>query len=204
MAKKVRQVKLVSEDISKNSGKELSHTISKIKAHERLYTFYLVIFFMVVICISAYLGFKVDPSIIYDSNYNYSSFSMSGQLLSLKSKDIMSDAEGVKSIPYTLNYQNTTDRKINFIVRLAVDEDSVKACECGDKIIDYRKIRYAYDDNYVNSFKDESMIIAAGTVKPMESGTFDVRIWLDESLDKNSECYYYGKFVIEELEDMDE
>ena len=75
MAKVIRQLKtkkrkkLAEEDINKNSGKEISHTISKIKAHERFYTFILVIIFMVTISVSVFLGLKVDSYQLYDASY---------------------------------------------------------------------------------------------------------------------------------------
>ena len=42
MAKR-KKYRLKQSDVVKNSGKEISHTISKIKAHERFYTTILVI-----------------------------------------------------------------------------------------------------------------------------------------------------------------
>ena len=203
MAKKIRQVKLVEEDINKNSGKEISHTISKIKAHERLYTFVLVVIFMFTISITAFLGLKVDSYQLYDASYFYSHFSMKGQNITLSKKNIMSDVNGLVSKPYTLEYNNNTNKNINFIVRFAKDEEETANCNCANKIIDYHKIKYSIDGVNVKQFTDDAMIISAGMVQKRSGGTFTVRLWLDESLKNKDDCLYYGKFILEELEDMD-
>lgn len=203
MAKKIRQVKkLVEEDIHKNSGKEISHTISKIKAHERFYTFILVIVFMVTISISVFLGFKVDSYQLYDASYYYSSFTLSGQLVALTDKSVMNDIEGLTSKKYTLHYSNNTIHNINFLIRFAEDPESIEKCKCKDKIVDYHMIKFSIDGETVQTFSDESMILTAGMVPSREDGTFEVRMWLDDSL-KDQDCFYYGKFILEELEDMD-
>ena len=48
MAKKIRGVKLKSDDINKNTGRDISHTISKIQANEKKYTIILVLVFMAI------------------------------------------------------------------------------------------------------------------------------------------------------------
>ena len=201
MAKKIRQVKLVEEDIRKNSGKEISHTISKIKAHERFYTFILVIVFMITISLSIFLGLKVDDYQLYDASYYYSSFSMSGQTVTFTSKNIMSDKEGLINAPFTLRFSNNTNRHINYLIRFAVDEEMLEQCKCRDKIIDYHKIKFSLDGKTVQQFSDETMFITAGMIPSRDEGELDVHFWIDESV--KGDCLYYGKFILEELEDMD-
>ena len=202
MAKKIRQVKLVEEDISKNSGKEISHTIAKIKAHERLYTFLLVLVFMVTISVSIFLGFKVDSYQLYDASSYFSSFSYSGQSIILTSKDVMSDENGLDSVPYTLHYTNNTEKNINFLLRFALDEEALEKCNCKDKIVDYKKLKYSIDGEKIEQFNGETMIFTAGMIAPQEDDTFSVHLWIDESV--QDDCLYYGKFILEEIEDMDQ
>ena len=209
MAKVIRQLKtkkrkkLAEEDINKNSGKEISHTISKIKAHERFYTFILVIIFMVTISLSVFLGLKVDSYQLYDASYYLSSFTLSGELVTLTQKQVMNDLEGLSSKSYTLQYSNHTDHDVNFLIRFAKDESQVAKCKCEDKIVDYQKIKYSIDGEHVQQFSDETMILSAGMIPSGQSDEFKVRLWLDESLTDTEECYYCGKFILEELEDMD-
>ena len=206
MAKKIRQVKQVKlkeEDINKNSGKEISHTINKIKEHEKLYTFFLVIIFMVTISLSVFLGLRVDSYQLYDASLYDSSFSMSGQLVTLNHDQVMSDEDGLKSKEYTLSYKNSTGRNVNFIIRFSLDEERVKKCECSSDLVDYQKIKFSLDGKKVQQFTDETMIITAGMVKNRKSDELKIHIWLDESLQDSNNCIYYGKFIFEELEDMD-
>ena len=46
MGKKIRGVKLKAEDINKNNGKEISHTINKIIANERKYNYKSTFYFI--------------------------------------------------------------------------------------------------------------------------------------------------------------
>ena len=208
MAKKIRQVKkskqvkLAEEDINKNSGKEISHTISKIKEHERLYTFILVIVFMVTISLSIFLGLKVDPYQIYNSNYYMPSFTLTDELVTLSQKNVISDLEGLSSKTYILKYYNNTDHDINFLIRFATDEDTKDRCNCDEKIVDYSHIRFSVDGQHVQQFTDETMIISAGMIKSRQEDEFRVRLWLDETVPEG-DCFFYGKFILEELEDMD-
>jgi len=201
MAKKIRQIKLAKEDINKNSGKEISHTISKIQAHERLYTFLLVIVFMVTIPIFVFFALKVDEYQLYDPSYYLSSFSLSGQSVTLTSDNIMSDEEGLKSPQYTLDFSNNTNHSVNYIIRFAEDEDMFEKCECKDKVIDYHMIKYSLDGKTVHQFTDETMIITAGMIKDKADDYLNIRFWIDDSI--KDEAFYYGKFILEELEDMD-
>ncbi len=210
MAKIIRQIKkkkrskLAEEDINKNSGKEISHTISKIKAHERFYTFILVIIFMITISLSVFLGLRVDSFKIYDASYYASNYSLNGELITLNQNDIMSDADGLLSFEHTVNYTNHTDHNINYIIRFAEDEESFERCKCSDKKIDYHAIKYSIDGKTVHQFSEETMIITAGMVSVHNTGEMHIRLWIDEKYNKNSECFFYGKFILEELENMDQ
>ena len=206
MAKKIRQVKqskLKEEDINKNNGKEISHTISKIKEHEQLYTFFLVIIFMITICLSIFLGLRVDSYKIYDSSLYDASMSMSGELVALSKENVQSDMDGLQSPVYTLKYKNNLGRDINFIIRFSPDVERIESCGCENKIVDYQKIKFSLDGKTVQQFTDETMIITAGMLKSRNNDELKIRIWLDESLTEQEECYYFGKFLFEELEDMD-
>ena len=65
--KKIRGVKLKAEDINKNTGKDISHTISKIQANERKYTIILIIFFVSLFFVVGYFSLRVNT----DGLFNY-------------------------------------------------------------------------------------------------------------------------------------
>lgn len=202
MARKIKQAKLFKEDIHKNSGKEISHTITKIKKHEKLYTFILVIIFMCTISISAFLGLSVDKYKLYDASYYASNFTMRGQLVALSSANVMNDENGLKSQKYTVKYSNNTSKNINYLLRFAMDEETLERCDCMDKVVPYHKLRFSLDGKSVQQFTDETMVLTAGMISSRKSDSVKVRLWIDDSVE-DSDCLYYGKFIIEELEDMD-
>ncbi|MBR3211260.1 MAG: hypothetical protein IKF71_04940 [Bacilli bacterium] len=202
MARKRKRIRIKAEDVTKNSGKEISHTITKIKKHEKLYTFILVVIFMITISLSFLIGLSSDKYQWYDESLYDSNISLSGRLVALSSKNVMSDAEGLKSDTYDIKFSNNTSNYINYILRFALDEETVERCDCRDQIISFDKIKYSLDGKKVNRFTEETMIITTGMLKAKESDSLKVHIWLDESVEEE-ECLYYGKFVLEQLEDMD-
>ena len=204
MAKKIRSVKKIrQEDISKNTGKEISSTIARFKMHEKRYTFYLVVIFMLTIMISAYFGLKVDTYSLYDSTSNDkgSYLSFSSRLVFLNQKNIMNDVEGLQSNSYLVDFSNTTAETINYIIRLVLDEDSIEQCNCVNEIVEYDKIRYSVDGENVLSFQDDSMVVETGTLHSQKSEKINIRFWLNDQVDA-SKCHFYGRLVFEELGDI--
>ena len=203
MAKKIRNIKRIKqEDITKNTGKEIGSTIARFKMHEKRYTFYLVVIFMLTIMISAYFGLKVDSYHLYDSSKNKGSYlSFSSRLVFLNQKNIMSDLDGLKSSTYLVDFSNTTAESINYIIRLVLDEDSIEQCNCENEIVDFDKIRYSIDGKSVLSFRDENMIIETGTIQSQKNEKFNIRFWLNDQVD-TSKCHFYGRLIFEELKDI--
>ena len=200
MARKIKNNKKIKqEDITKNTGKELSSTIARFKKNERKYTFYLVIVFMVTIVVSCYFGLKIDTYKIYDSSVNSSYFSFSSSLVSLNQKHIMDDLEGLKSEYYSLDLSNTTSSTINYVIRLILDEDTVKRCNCADDIVEYDKIRYSLDGETVLSFNNPEMIVETGSIPSKKKEKLSVRFWLDDSVDAEK-SHFYGRLVFEDNE----
>ena len=205
MEEKGKKNSLKNEEVKKSSGgKKVSRTIEVIKKHERLYTGILVIIFMIVILTSVYLGLKADTIKLYDTRFDPpSSLSVSGQLISLTNKNIMSDREGLDSEKITLKYLNNTGRNINFVIRFIEDEETLEKCNCKDKILDYKKIKFSLDGVKVQTFKNEDMVVTTGSIKNRKTDTIGIKFWIDEEEDKLKECFYYGKLIFEELKNMD-
>ena len=204
MRKKGNISSLSEKEIKKNNGKRISKTVEIIKKHEKLYTAVLVIIFMIVIVTSVYLGLKADTIRLYDTRFDPpSSLAVSSQIISLTNKNIMSDREGLDSEKITLKFLNNTGRNLNFVIRFLPDEETIKKCNCEDKIIDFTKIKFSLDGKKVQTFKNEDMIVTTGMLKNRKTDTIGIKFWIDEKEDKLEECYYYGKLVLEELKNMD-
>ena len=197
MAKKIRNVKLKSEDIQKNSGKNISHTISKIKAHERFYTTILVLVFMVIISLGIYIAIRVNPYYIYAEDLDRGEgFSYTSRLIYLNQKNI-----GDKDNEYEITLSNMTNNNINYIMRMVPDDESINACNCGDSIISYTELRYSLEDTIERSFSDSNMIFTTGNIHPLERETIPIKIWIREDFESDN-CNFYGKIVLEKIEDM--
>lgn len=204
MAKKIKNVKKIKQsDISKNTGKEIGSTIARFKMHEKRYTFYLVVIFMLTIMVSAYFALRVDSYHFYDSsNNNQGSYlSFSSRLVFLNQKNIMSDLDGLNSNSYLVDFSNTTAETINYIIRLVLDEDSIQQCNCENEIVEYDKIRYSIDGKNVLSFHDDNMIIETGTIPSKKSEKFNIRFWLNDQVD-SSKSHFYGRLIFEQLGDI--
>ena len=194
MAKKIRGAKVKKEDIQKNSGKNISHTISKIKAHERYYTTLLVILFMFVITISMYFGLKVSSKMNYtldESEYS-NGFSYTGRLVSLNNKN----NDNMNSI-YTVTLSNMTNNNVNYLLRIEKDEETIKNCNCESNIVSYDKIRYSLEDRVERSFTNNDMVLTTGFVHPLEREEIPIKIWL---VNENEGEQFFGKIVMEQIQ----
>lgn len=187
------------QDILKNSGREVSHVISAIKKHERLYLAMLAVIFMVTICFSGYLALKVDSSFTAVPEKYQNHLSMTGSLLSLSSQNVLNEEDGLKSSVIPLSFQNGSGDNVNYVIRLVRDQDRISMCDCEDKIVSYQDLRFSLDGKTVQKFQDGEMVLTTGMIPNLEEEKISLRIWIDESVSYDS--YYYGKFLLEELEE---
>lgn len=203
MAKKIRQVTLTEEDILKNSGKDISHSIAREKKKEKIYTFVLVIAFIITIPMAIFLSFRVDSKKLFDAGfYKDASISLNGEFITLDDESVLTDNEALAKEPYTIQYNNLTTNNINFIIRFAKDENAIATCDCNNKLLDYHKIKYSIDGKTVHSFSDETMLITADMIRAREKEQLKIWLWIDDKVSKK-DVIFLGKIVLEELEDMD-
>lgn len=188
-----KKYKLKQNDIVQNSGKEISHTISKIKAHERLYTTILVMFFMAIITTSAYFALRITPSKIKGTNIyiDENGFSYSTNLVFLNNSTIDKD----NSNEYTINISNKTEKNENYVIKLSLNEEFIKNCNCEDQLVTIDKIRYTIDNGIERKIENKDMILSTGFIKNNDINTLKVKLWL-EDVDEDEESYFYGKLEI--------
>ena len=204
MAKKIRQVKLTEEDIVKNNGKDISHSIAKLKKQERIYTIVFALFFVIMIPLIIFLSFRVDTTQLFDySYYKDVNVLLNGQFITLDNSSILKDSDALNKDPYIIKYNNLTNNNINYIIHFAKDEKAISLCNCNDKLLDYHKIKYSIDGKTVHSFSDESMLITANMIRARKKDEFKIWIWIDEKVKDDNDVLFLGKIVLEELEDMD-
>ena len=191
MAKKIRNVKLHEQDIQKNSGKNISHTINKIKAHEREYTVILVLFFMVVISISLYFALRVDSYNIYANEIDRGiGFSYTSRLVYLNNMN----KENNKEL-YNIEISNMTDYNTNYVVKIIPDTEKMKECNCN--IISSDKLRYSLEDNIERQFTKNDMFLTTGFISSLEKKDITLSLWISE--EESKEEYFYGQIILEKI-----
>lgn len=183
-----KKVKLKKYDISQNSGKEISHTIAKIKAHERLYTSILVVIFMILIVFVAYLVFRVDPSDYkYEGDYKIEDgFSYSSNLVFLNDGNTKDNTN-----EYVINISNMTDYNENYEIQLNYNDDFISKCNCSEKLIPMDKIKYSIDNGIDRNLTYQSKVLSTGFIAKSTMKQVKVKIWI-EGLEKDKEGYFYG------------
>ena len=196
---KRKKYRLKQNDISLNSGKEISHTISKIKAHERLYTAILVIIFMILIITGAYFTLRITPSkISYTDGYiDEDGFSYSSNLIFLNDNIIGKD----NSNEYVINISNMTEFNENYVIKLVLNDEFIKKCNCDDKLVTIDKIRYSIGNGIDRKIENNEMILSTGFIRKKEINELKVKMWL-EDVDPKQESYFYGKLEIIPFDDM--
>jgi hypothetical protein len=188
-----KKYRLKQNDIVQNSGKEISHTISKIKAHERFYTTILVIIFMVIITTGAYFALRITPSKIKDTNIyiDENGFSYSTNLVFLNNSTV----DQKNGNEYTINISNKTEKNENYVIKLSLNEDFIKKCNCDDQLVTIDKIRYTIDNGVERKIDNSDMILSTGFIRINEINELKVKMWL-EDIDQEEESYFYGKLEI--------
>lgn len=193
MGKKIRGVKLKAEDINKNNGKEISHTINKIKANERKYTIILVIFFIALFLTMGYFLLSSDVKKIYNS-YN-STLIIKAPSIKLTDKDVMNDSMGLKKDYFKIELVNNTEQDLNYRVILKEDVNLKRKCGCTNDSFDMNNIRYTFDDKNIKKINNNLNVIETGILKSYESSNLHLRIWLNN----NDGSHFHGKIIIEKM-----
>lgn len=192
-----RKKKLKREDIKKNTSTEVSHTINKIKENERKYTIILVIMFILLFIVIGYYSLRVtnDTQI---SNYNkkISTVTSNGEVITLTSKNIMTDIEGLKSKRIVYKLENNSGEDIEYKVILNQDKNYTDICNCADRIINNNYIRYTTDDKVIKTL-GEDRVIYEGKLSNKCSKTIKLRVWVDEAIPTDKDYHFHGYLEIE-------
>ena len=84
------------------------------------------------------------------------------------------------------------------------DEESIESCNCREKLISYDKLRFSLEDKQEKRFTNQDMVLTTGFIHPQETEEIPINIWIDETENKNDEMHFYGKIVLEKIEDINE
>ena len=201
MGKKIRGVKIKASDINKNTGRDITHTVNKIKANERKYTIILVIFFMTIFCFVGYISLRIKPIELLDlsANSNSSYISSSSNVVVLSEKDKKIDSEGLKGEEVEVTFKNATIKDINYKIVFIEDTELKKICKCSSEGFKTSDIRFSIDGKNVKKLPEEENVITTGFLEAGKTDSIKIRIWLDSN--SNYTGHFHGQFKFKEIED---
>lgn len=192
-----KTTKLSAKDINKNTGANISYTINKIKANEKKYTSILVIIFMTLICVIAFLTFRINSR--YTNYLTDFHISDSSELIYLDESNKVNDIEGLKSRVYNISFSNLTDEELNYKIIYVEDNDSKIKCGCNYKELTKNDLKYSLDGKTIKKIQTDELVLTTGVLKRYESDNINIRLWIDENSDFIG--HSHGYLTFEKIED---
>lgn len=196
MARKIKRLK--SSDINRNSSIKISHTIEKIKAHERRYMLIVASIFMIIFIFIGYFLFRVNYT---DNNYLAStniSYVLNSSVISITEDYIMSDSNGLKSDGFGVTFYNAEDEKINYELILKKDNFFTDRCGCNNDL-SLGLLKYSIDKKNIGTVNSNEMVISRGVIDSYESKDINVKLWLNDQVSLNDDYHFHGRFVFRKV-----
>ena len=189
--------KLIQADINRNSSIEVSHTIKRIKQHERRYTAILVIIFMAIFFVFGYNLLSVNNTKLLSDIKTVSKgqtyFASSSNIEVLTNDDILTDEDGLKSKKSIIHIVNNTNIDKKYKLKLVKTN-----CECGNKEFDIKDIRYSLNQKKVLKPNDDKILLE-GTIKKNDKKDIVYNLWVNDINNKyNEEYHLHAHIEVEE------
>lgn len=194
---------LTRADIKKNPNIEKEHVITKIKKHERLYTFYAVMIFIVILLgITLLIGTSFKHILSFNSydsgnlsvEYN-SKNNVIGNIITLTDADIVEDAKIKDNDTYNFTITNTSKIPIKYKITIYKDKEFIKLDNCSDRLFKDTEIKYNLNKGsifYLNSKKVNNYYLLSEDVIPANaSKIYSLNIWVDKNTTM-SDKHYHG------------
>ena len=206
---KKKKNKLKIENVNRNSSKNVSHTINKIKSNERKYTVILVFVFIVLFVIVGFFAFRVNGNKLYSSvdSARNEMLESSSRVVTLTNDYILSDNEGLKTDKYIVNINNDTPDVMNYKIRLVRDDIITSKCKCDTTALLLSNIKYSLDGKNISTLvenNNKEIIITTGSLKSGENKKVNINLWIDEEVLKDKDYHFHGYFKVERVEDIKE
>lgn len=194
---KKKSTKLTKKDIG-GSKNNILHSINHIRANENKVIAILTVIFIVIFGVVGYFTLTVDSSSLLSNiskSADITGVSVSTRVVTLDSEDVMSDEEGLKSLPITVSIHNGLEDLYSYQLSLKYDEFIKKACEC-EKSIDKNYIHYSVDGINVKTLNDD-MILDVNSVEESTGKDINIRIWVSNEINLDDETHFHGRFNVE-------
>jgi len=130
-----------------------------------------------------------------------------GNIINLNGAYPESDEVGQSREPYRFKITNTGSLNAKYMIKLLDDTDMIAEDGCQDKLLDKSKIKYSINGGepvILDSIKEEYIAIN-GSIGPLKSATYEIRMWIDESAGNEVlGRHYHGKIVVEAVQNEGE
>lgn len=205
--KKKVKTKLRQQDIKKYSKTEIDHVILKIKEKELQYTILCVSIIVFIVLVSGYVIFSAIQNtssnntlrngnllIDYkDTKYGF------GDVVTMREIKPLSDDRGKKLNNYQIKVSNKTIKDINYVVKLAYDQEMMELDECSDRYLALSNIKYSINNSDALVLENEKEeIIYKGKVRAHNEDVLNISIWVSDTYKEDLNKHFHGKFIIEE------
>ena len=201
--------KLKIENVNRNSSKNVSHTINKIKSNERKYTIILVFIFMILFIVICFFLFRVNGNKLYSSvdSARNEMLESSSRVITLTNDYILSDKVGLKTDKYVVTINNDIPEILNYKIKLVRDDIITSKCKCDKTSLLLNNIKYSLDGKNISTLvenNNKEIIITTGSLKSGENKKVNINLWIDENVSKDKEHHFQGYFKVERIEDINE
>lgn len=206
---KKKKNKLKIENINKNSSKNVSHTINKIKSNEKKYTIILVFIFMILFIVIGFFLFRVNGNKLYSSvdSVRNEMLESSSRVITLTNDYILSDKVGLKTDKYVVTINNDIPEILNYKIKLVRGDIITSKCKCDTTSLLLNNIKYSLDGKNISTLvenNNKEIIITTGSLKSGENKKVNINLWIDENVLKDKEHHFHGYFKVERIEDINE
>lgn len=206
---KKKKNKLKIENVNRNSSKNVSHTINKIKSNERKYTVILVFIFMILFIVICFFLFRVNGNKLYSSvdSAKNEMLESSSRVITLTNDYILSDKVGLKTDKYIVTINNDIPEILNYKIKLVRDDIITSKCKCDTTSLLLNNIKYSLDGKNISTLvenNNKEIIITTGSLKSGENKKVNINLWIDENVAKDKEHHFHGYFKVERIEDINE
>lgn len=206
---KKKKNKLKIENVNRNSSKNVSHTINKIKSNERKYTVILVFIFMILFIVICFFLFRVNGNKLYSSvdSAKNEMLESSSRVITLTNDYILSDKVGLKTDKYVVTINNDIPEILNYKIKLVRDDIITSKCKCDTTSLLLNNIKYSLDGKNISTLvenNNKEIIITTGSLKSGENKKVNINLWIDENVAKDKEHHFHGYFKVERIEDINE
>ena len=194
---------LSTGNIKKNPNIEKEHVITKINQHEKLYTFYLsMIFLIVLLGVTFLIGTSLKDVLPFNSyssgellvEYN-STNNLIGNIITLTDADVVEDAKVEDSNHYTFTITNPSNYSVKYKIKIRDDDEFIELDQCRDRLFSEEDIKFNINHGnvfYLNTKKVGDYYLLAEEVIPANSTkVYTINIWLDNST-LLSDRHYHG------------